>query len=109
MTAKDYEIFTYKITNKANENVNLRFAIGNEIDVEIQTLTDSPIKRGMIITVEPRPTEEHDKEFKKGETWEYTITINSKLFSKGDYQLTAQFIPSNAMTLNKVEQIITQP
>lgn len=104
LTEKDYEIFTYKNTNK---NDNLLFATGNEIYVEINSLTDRPIKEGTIITVEPQPTEE--KEFGKGEIWECAITINSKLLSKGDYQLTAQFIPSNAMTLNKVVQIITQP
>ncbi|MGW6299004.1 hypothetical protein [Peribacillus butanolivorans] len=37
------------------------------------------------------------------------VKVNSKLLSKGDYQLTAQFIPSNALTLDKVEQIITYP
>ncbi|AOH55699.1 hypothetical protein ABE28_015165 [Peribacillus muralis] len=109
LTEKDYEIFTYKIANKANKNVNLRFDIGDEIDVEIHSLKNRSIKGDTIITVEPQPTKEHYKELKKGETWEYTITIHSKLLSKGDYQLTAQFIPSNAMTLNKVEQIITQP
>jgi hypothetical protein len=109
LTTKDYENFTYKITNHTNKNVNLLFATGNEIDVEFHTLTDSPIKKGNIITVESQPTEKHKKEFNKGDTWEYTIRINSKLLSKGDYQLIAQFIPSNAMTLNKVEQIITQP
>ncbi|WP_141994573.1 hypothetical protein [Bacillus sp. B4EP4a] len=109
LTTDDYESFIYKITNHTNKNVNLRFATGNEIDVEIHTLTDSPIKEGTIITVEPQPTEEHYKEFSKGETLEYTIRINSKLLTKGDYQLTAQFTPSNAISHNKVEQIITQP
>ncbi|MFD6442237.1 hypothetical protein ACFWDG_21145, partial [Peribacillus sp. NPDC060186] len=109
LTTKDYESFTYKITNNTNKNFNLLFGTGNEIDVEFHTLTDSPIKEGNIITVEAQPTEKHYKEFNKGDTLEYIIRINPKLLSKGDYQLTAQFIPSNAMTLNKVEQIITHP
>jgi hypothetical protein len=109
LTTKDYESFTYKITNNTNKNYNLLFATGNEIDVEFKTITNSPIKEGNIITVESQPTKKHKKDFNKGDTWEYTIKINSKLLSKGDYQLTAQFIPSNASTLNKVEQIITHP
>lgn len=109
LKTKDYESFTYKITNNTNENFNLLFGTGNEIDVEFHTLTDSPIEEGNIITIESQPTEKHKKEFNKGDTWEYTIKVNSKLLSKGDYQLTAQFIPSNALTLDKVEQIITYP
>ena len=108
-TTKDYEIFTYKITNNTDKSLNLIFTTGNEIDVEFKTLNDSPIKDGKIITVENQQNEKHNKKFNKGETWEYNIKVNSKLLSKGDYQLTAQFIPSNAITLDKVEQIITHP
>ncbi|MGE7768240.1 hypothetical protein [Peribacillus sp. NPDC096540] len=72
LKTKDYESFTYKITNNTNKNFNLLFGTGNEIDVEFHTLTDSPIKEGNIITIESQPTEKHYKEFNKGDTLEYT-------------------------------------
>jgi hypothetical protein len=95
--------YLYTIKNESNQDYELNFTSGNEIDVEIRATSEPLNIENKTITVDYNNKKKHKKLFKKGDTWKYNIKINTDLLHKGEYQLSAKFIPSNVITQNKTD------
>ncbi len=97
--------FNYRVDNNSKEDLELNFATGYEVDVEIKNISQKTEINDKIITISPFEEKSHKKIFKKGEKWEYKIDVDADSLPKGEYQLSVRFIPTNVQTQNTTEII----
>ncbi|EAR66245.1 tyrosine recombinase [Bacillus sp. NRRL B-14911] len=95
--------FIYRVENNSKGDLELNFATGYEIDVEIKNLSQKTEIKDQTISIRPFDEKAHHKILRQGEEWEYKIDVNLESLPKGEYQLSVRFIPSNAQTQNTTE------
>lgn len=99
--------YVFQIINNSDEDYELYFPSGKEIDVEIKGVTKSLNADDKFLTsINPHEAKPHRKVLKQGDEWEYQIEVDSDSLPKGKYQLSARFIPGNVVTQNPVDMII---